>query len=220
MAKKFLTWNFTIIYMIYVLSFVQCENKVVKVKWALIVTKFISSFFKCISIFQYFQDTPITYDDINYKQFWKICANWSTTSKKSDWSSSYPVVTYTKYASTIDEFISKYPYVSIETSFQATSDCFDSDQQVPLHSETLAFETRYFLKTQYTDRHVVFIHHNGFSYDVGAETGFGFRSENNILYVRPYINGWVYKAGAFWSCLQFGLSASSITFSPKHPNDL
>lgn len=155
-----------------------------------------------------------------YNNFWKLCANWSTTSRKSDYSTSYPVVTYTKYASTIDEFIAKYPFVSIEATFQATSDCLNSDEQVPYHSQTLTFETRDFLKTQYMNRYAVNTHNNGYGFDVGAEVGFGFRNENNVLYVRPFINGWVYKCCAPWSCLKFGLGASSITFNPKHPNDV
>lgn len=95
---------------------------------------------------------------------------------------------------------------------------------MPYHSETLTYETRDFLNAQYIDRHPVNTYLNGWRngghFDVGADVGFGFRSENNILYVRPFINGWVYKSGAYWSCLEFGLSASKITFNPKHPNDV
>lgn len=157
---------------------------------------------------------------MSYRQFAKICANWSTTERKSDYSTSYPVVTYTKYAPTIDEFIAKYPFVSIETSFKAISDYFSSEAQVPYRSQTLTFETRDFLKTQYLNRYAATQHNNGAGFDVGAEIGFGFRNENNILYVRPFINGWIYKCCANWSCLEFGLGASSITFYPKHPNDV
>lgn len=153
---------------------------------------------------------------MDYKQFWKICANWSTTSKKSDYGTMYPVVTYTKYAPTFDEFAAKYPFFTIENCFKATSDCLPSN--VPGHCETTRFETRIFQKNQNTYKRLIDAHGNSFSCDVGAEVGYGFRSENNILYLNPFINGWIYKCCHPWSCLEFGLSATSITFEPKHPN--
>lgn len=70
------------------------------------------------------------------------------------------------------------------------SDCFDNSQQVPFHSETLTFETRTFLTTEFIYKYAVARNHNGFIYDVGAEIGFGFRIKDNVLYLQAFINGW------------------------------
>lgn len=112
----------------------------------------------------------------------------------------------------MEDFIKKFPYVTIEGICEARSDLWND----PDCSQTLwTFETIKFIKAQYTNKYLVSAHKNGATWDVGAEIGFGFKVKEDTLYLRPFINGWVYKAWAYFSCLEFGLSATRITFHPE-----
>lgn len=147
---------------------------------------------------------------MRFNSFWKICANWSTTSRKSD-STEYAVLKYTHYTDRLEDFIRKYPTVTIEANCKTKSDCLD-DQYC---SETLwTYETQNFINTEYKNEYLVNAWKNGFGWDVGSEIGFGFKVKDDTLMLRPFINGWIYKAGAYWSCLDFGLGAYKITFNP------
>lgn len=119
---------------------------------------------------------------------------------------------YTDYTDRFQDFIKRYPYVTIEASCLAESDLWAN----PDCSATLwTFETIEFSKNQYTNKYLVSAHQNDLGWDVGAEIGFGFKNNDGTLYLRPFYNGWVYKAGAWWSCLKFGLAANKITFHPE-----
>lgn len=150
---------------------------------------------------------------MKYNWFWKISANWSTTSRKSDWSMQYAVVRYTEYAPSLEEFIEEYPYTTIEQCNQARSAETFGDMGTGCH--TFEIETMLFNNADYHNKHIIEHHSNHFTYDVGVEIGVGVKNEGNILYVRPFTNGWIYSVGAKWRALDFGLSVSSVTFQPK-----
>lgn len=150
--------------------------------------------------------------------FWrKICANWSTTSKTSDYSTEYELVKYTDYVDRFKDFVKKYPTVTIEATCKADSDLWD-DPDCSKYSRE--FETHNFdnANNQYYNRELLTQRKNGFGWDVGAEIGFGFKIKDGSLYLRPFVNGWVYKAGAWWSCLDIGLGAYKIIFNPDSSN--
>lgn len=163
--------------------------------------------------FQISIDSPIVIK-LGYSLWWKICANWSTTSAKSDYSVEYELVKYTDYVDRIKDFIKKYPTVTIDATCKAESDLWDDPDCSKYSWE---FETINFSRApnQYTNQDLVNNWKNGFGWDVGVAIGFGFKVKDDMLYLRPYVNGWVYKAGAWWSCLNFGLSAYKITFNPE-----
>lgn len=146
-----------------------------------------------------------------------MCANWSTTMSKSDYSTEYELVKYTDYVDRFKDFVKKYPTVTIEATCRADSDLWDNPDCSKYYWE---FETMNFGKTtnEYTNQDLVTPWKNGFMFDVGAQIGFGFKIKDDTLYLRPYVNGWVYKAGAGWSCLDFGLGAYKITFNPEGSN--
>lgn len=156
----------------------------------------------------------ITYN-LKYSWFWCISSNWSTTSKKSDWSTQYPVVTdFTNYAPTIERFIEEYPYVTIQTSGKAVSDSTFGDVGAGRFGE-LTFETIHFNSADYHDLPIVTSHKSHFTFNVGVNIGVGFKTEGYKLFLRPYTNGWIYSVGARWRELEFGLGVTSITFHPK-----
>lgn len=151
---------------------------------------------------------------MRYSRFIKICANWSTTARDSDFSKEYELLKYTDYADRMKDFIKKYPYVTIEGTCKAKSDRWN-DWEDDCSGALWTFETINFIKNQYTNSHVFERHGNEFGWDLGAQIGFGFKVKEDYLYLRPFMNGWIYKAGAYWSCLEYGLSATRITFHPE-----
>lgn len=155
----------------------------------------------------------ITYK-LNYYQFWTLSANWSSTERHSDYSMSYPVVKYTDYALSLDEFIEKYPTFTAETTGKAVSESTFGDVGKG-HFGTLLFETILFKNSNYYYKHIVTAHKNAFSYDVGVEIGLGCKNDGKILYLRPFINGWINSVGAYTRTLEFGLGVTKITFYPK-----
>lgn len=148
---------------------------------------------------------------MKYSKHERIGANWSTTSKYSDYSIPYPVVNYRDYARTIDEFIEKYPYVTIETSGEANSTLTFGDVGTG-HFGTLIHETRNFKNAEFYTEYVVKSHDSAFSYDVGVEIGLQFKIKEETLFLRAFINGWMYSVGYQWRYLDFGLDVTSITF--------
>lgn len=160
----------------------------------------------------------ISVDPINYELRYyagrKIGANWSTTERYSDWSTFYPVVEYTNYTANIDQFIAKYPTVTIETEGGAVSESTFGDVGQGKFG-SLTFETIHFNNDDYFDNKIVASYLNHFTFDVGVEIGVGFKKTGNTLYVRPFVNGWIYSVGAYWRYLNFYLKVTSITFNPK-----
>lgn len=123
---------------------------------------------------------------------------------------------YPDYVDRLKDFIGKYPYVTIEATCRAESDLWDNPDCSKYSWE---FETQNFNhQGEYFNKYLVSSWKNGAGWDVGAEVGFGFKVKDDTLYLRPFINGWVYKAGAPWACLNFGLAAYRITFQPKDDN--
>lgn len=169
--------------------------------------------------FCYFQKTDISsiVFKLRYSNFRKLCANWSSTSSYSDYSTEYDLLKYTDYVDRFKDFKNKYPYVTIEATCEAKSDLWD-DPDCSTYSWT--FETGDFAKSEYTRKDLVSKWQNGFGWDVGAYIGFGFKVKDDTLYLNPYINGWVYKAGMNWSCLEFGLGAYKITFHPENSSKM
>lgn len=126
----------------------------------------------------------------------------------------YPVVTYTEYAPTLEQFIERYPYVTIETTGRAYSEETFGDVGKD-HFGTLTFETMHFMNKEYHDLTIVSAYLNHFTFDVGVEIGVGFKNDGYKLFIRPFCNGWIYSVGATWRSLDFGLGVTSITFHPK-----
>lgn len=108
-------------YIIFVLSFVRCSENTVTpnhLPCILFGKRFFQIFLHC---FQISADLPIIIK-LRYNNFWKICANWSTTSRKSDYSTEYELLKYTDYVDRFKDFIKKYPTVTIEATCKAESD--------------------------------------------------------------------------------------------------
>lgn len=156
----------------------------------------------------------ITYN-MKYSWFWSISANWSTTSRNSDYSTEYPVIAdFTVYSPTIERFVEDYPYFTVETYGQAVSETTFGDVGAGRFG-TLTFETINFKSADYRDQHIVSSRQNHFTFDVGVDIGVGFKTDGNKLLLRPFTNGWIYSVGAKWRTLDFGLGVTSITFHPK-----
>lgn len=156
---------------------------------------------------------PLSYT-MHYNEGRIISANWSTTSKYSDYSTTYPVLEYTEYAPNMDKFIEMYPTFSVETSCRAKSDSTFGDVGKG-HCGTTQFETIHFNSKEFKRKYLVLSHSNHFAYDVGAEIGIQIKKDDKKLYLQPFINGWIYSAGAYWRSLELALSATKITFHPK-----
>lgn len=126
----------------------------------------------------------------------------------------YAVLDCIKYGLRVDEFIEKYPYVTIETDGWANS--YETIGNVGEgHFGTVRFDSRNFNNKNYYDENLVESHANAFWWDTGVYIGIGFRNEDSKLYIRPFTNGWIYSGGATWRGLDFGLAVYSITFHPK-----
>lgn len=156
---------------------------------------------------------PITYN-MRYTRHQRLCASWSKTVRYSD-AKSYPVVAdYTKYAATIDDFIERYPIVTIETSGEAQSgSTFGTVCRTNFGSNT--FETINFNNRNNYNEYICNNHEWNGNFNVGVEIGVGFKIDGIKLYLTAFINGWMYSAGAYERCLDFGLDVTSITFNPK-----
>lgn len=161
-----------------------------------------------------FPQDPITYN-LRYTKHCRICSSWSWPERFSDYSKSYPVVPdFTKYASTIDEFILEYPLVTIETSGEAVSGS-TFGRICTASFGTVTFETIDFNNRNYYNENMCANHDYNGNYDVGVEIGIGFKIDGNKLYIRPFMNGWMVSVGWYERCLDFGLDVTSITFHPK-----
>lgn len=146
---------------------------------------------------------------MRYSKFWHCTASWSWTCRGSNYQPEYDVVTWTEYADSFKHFKDKYPYVTIDASCKAESDLWSN----PDCSRKLwEFETINFIKNEYTNQYLVTQNEFNTGYNVGLDIGFGFKIKNDTLYLRPFYNAWLYKAGMYESYLDYGLAVYSITF--------
>lgn len=148
-----------------------------------------------------------------YNKYTRIGANWWTTAKYSDFPIPYPVVDYTKYAASFDEFMSKYPYFEVETDGKTYSAETFGDQGKGQFG-TKRYEILNFSKTFY-HLDLVNSHDSTDGYNVGSEIGLGFKKDNRALYLQPFVNAWMYSVGRTWRYLSIGLEVSKITFCPN-----
>lgn len=151
---------------------------------------------------------------MNFNWFWKFGAKESSTSRRSDYSHSYEVVDCTKYGLKVEEFIERYPYVTVETDGEVKPETIFGDEMEEKFG-TLKFASQNFNHEKYHNEYIVAAHKNDSTLDVGAEIGLGFGNEDNKLYLRPFLNGWIYSVGHHAKYLEFGLRVDSITFHPK-----
>lgn len=156
---------------------------------------------------------PITYY-VGYSNFVSFGVAWSGKKVYKDYSSHYPVVTYSNYASNIDEFIEKYPTCTIETSGYAYSNETFGDVGAG------KFGSRKFLTSNFKNRNniekfLVSADGDTFWWTGAIHIGFGFKYEENKFYLTPFIDGWLYSGGAIWRYLHYGLAVTTITFNPK-----
>lgn len=152
---------------------------------------------------------------MHYNEGRIISANWSTTSKYSDYSTTYPVVDYAEYAPNIEKFIEMYPLFTVETGGKARSDSTFGDVGKGRFG-AVQFETIHFNSKDFIRKYIVFSHSNHFTFDVGAEIGIRLKRDDKRLYLQPFINGWIYSVGAYWRSLELALSVTKITFYPKN----
>lgn len=124
------------------------------------------------------------------------------------------MINYRNIAPSIDEFIEKYPDVTLETFGEANSPstCGDTGSG---HFGTVQFGTIHFKHKEYYTLYLVKSNCNAFWYDEGVEIGIQFKYEGETLFVRGFVNGWIYSGGAVWRSLDLGLTLTSITFVPK-----
>lgn len=171
---------------------------------------------------------PITYE-MNYDSgLQNIGASWSSTARYRYCPYS-PVVTYTEYTADypvfedsdkinngiyLNEFIEKYPTVTIVTEGGAVSDSTFGDIGRGKFGN-LTFSTNNFKHDDFFDVYIVSNHWKQCVFDVGVEISIGFQKSGKILCLRPCVNGWIYSVGAYWRDLKFYLKVKSITFNPK-----
>lgn len=138
----------------------------------------------------------------------------SATDQYMDYSKSYAVVEYTKYARNFDEFMEKYPGGTIETYMKASEFEFGDSEEEKFG--VLPFYTKSFngLKFKYLYEFVMH-EHLPYHYDVSAKIGFKCRKDKNKLYLRPFIDGSIDSDDGIERSLRFGLAAGNITFDPK-----
>ena len=127
----------------------------------------------------------------------------------------YPLVDYTEYASTLDEFIEKYPKVVIETSSKVYSpDTFGQEGTRSLG--TVEFETVHFSNREFSRKNILHLYRSACIWSVNAEMGVGFKTVDSKLYVECFIDGWIYSGGHRFRQLEFGFRVTKITFLPQN----
>lgn len=143
-----------------------------------------------------------------------IGANWSKTARFIDNSTIYEVVDYTEYAPNIDKFIEIYPTFTIETNGEAKSVSTLGD----VGSEQFGnrqFPTNLFNNTDFTQKLLVSSYKNDLMFDVEVQIGIDLKKDDKKLYLRPFVNGWIYSVGARWRNINLSFDLTKITFQPK-----
>lgn len=141
----------------------------------------------------------------------------SETDQYSDYSKSYAVVEYTKYARNFDEFMEIYPAGTIETYMRASKLEFGDFKEEKFGA--LPFYTKQFNDVNFNYLYEFVMHEIlPYHYDVSAKIGFKCRKYKNQLYLRPFIDGSITSEDGIERTLRFGIAAGNITFNPKSEN--
>lgn len=143
-----------------------------------------------------------------------IGAHWSKNVKFIDDSTIYEVVEYTDYAPNMDKFIELYPTFTLETSGEAKSVSTIGDVGSDQFGK-LQFPTNLFNSTDFKQKLLVSSYKNDLMFDVGAQIGVDLKKDDKKLYLRPFVNGWIYSVGARWRDLNLKFDLTKITFEPK-----
>lgn len=143
-----------------------------------------------------------------------IGSNWSKTVKFIDNSTVYEVAEYTEYAPNIDKFIEIYPTFTLETSGEANSPQTFGDVGYE-HFGKREFQTSLFNSTDFQQKLLVSSYKNDLMFDVGVQIGIELKKDDTKLYLKPFVNGWIYSVGARWRDLNFSFDLTRITFQPK-----
>lgn len=151
---------------------------------------------------------------MKYSWFYHLDSEWSWYEHAEDSSEPYPVVEYTHYASSFDEFVQKYPYITLEQCNQAISESTFGNVGTGC-GQSKPFETIYFNHTDYNYRPIISEHESNYGYKVGVEIGLSFKREGNILRLPLSCQGFIISDGWYSRSLDFGLSATSVTFYPE-----
>lgn len=163
--------------------------------------------------FQETVNSPITYV-LKHVAYMGFGSNWSSMNKDSDSSKEYAIVKYTEYASSLEEFVEKYPYFIVVTNGEASCDqAFDVGYN---KFGTLSFETKHFIQSngKYRILPIVWKHINHTNYEVDIEIGLGIKYTDEKLFLRPMVFGSIYSVGDQWRFLNIGIEVSSVTFYP------
>lgn len=165
------------------------------------------------TLFQNSADSAIVHK-IGYSYRRTLSADWLKTDRANECSSSYEVVRYTDYASSLHEFIKKYPNFTIEQCNYALSEKTFGNKSTGCRD--YEFDTVHFNNNDYYGHRIVWDHViSDWNFDVGVEIAVHIKNENNSLYLRPCCNGWIYSVGPTVRELDFGLNITSVTFHPK-----
>lgn len=143
-----------------------------------------------------------------------IGANWSKTVKFIDDSRVYKVIEYTKYAPNIEKFIEIYPTFTIETSGEANSNATFGNVGFE-HFGRRQFPTRLFNSTDFNQKLLVSAYKNNLMFDVSVQMGIKLKKDAKKLYLKPFVNGWIYSVGARWRELNLSFNLTKVTFQPK-----
>lgn len=162
--------------------------------------------------------TQQIHDKMRYNNYRNLGANWSTTARYQDHSTTYKVVNWRNYTNSLEDFTTQYPTVVIQTDGVAKSSSTIGDVGSG-HFGALTFETIHFT-TDIFHVYVVSSARNSFWWDVGVYIGFDFQAKNENLYITPFINAWIYSGGSVWRELDVGLTATDVTFMPVEQEKL
>lgn len=155
---------------------------------------------------------PITFD-VEYSEIQDLTST-SETDQYSDYSKSYAVVEYTKYARNFDEFMELYPGGTIETYMRASKFEFGDSKEEKF--DFLPFYTKKFNNLKFNYLYEFVMHENlPYHYVISAKIGFKCRKDKNKLYLRPFVDGTINSEDGIGRSLRFGIAASNITFYPK-----
>lgn len=158
-------------------------------------------------------DQPITYH-LQYRFKCEMGSHWFMTDRCDDRENSkeYPVLDIRLYAPNIENFIERYPFVTVEAIGKAESP--STFGAASFGNKT--FETLNFLQKEYLNEYFVKTSYKNLEYQVSVELGVGFKNADNILYLRPFVDSWIYSTWFFYNSVYMELSVNSITFHPKN----
>lgn len=159
-----------------------------------------------------YQLTSSSQEPIVYKLSYSRHCHASIWTQQSclDYSITYPLLNFTDYASSLDDFIKEYPLVVIETSGEAVTpdgrQCADSFGKV-------TFSTKHFDNVEYDDQYICDYEPGLVLYGYFIQIGVGFTNDGRTLFMRPFINGQITTLTE--KSLDYGLNVTCVTFHPK-----